>query len=94
MPLMEEQLGKKSRDDLTVMIALLVWTFGMTFLKDLRHHLSLIWVLGLPILFSGLITLVPDKRLQRRQRIGWRIAVITTGILYSCIILLLISKGK
>lgn len=83
------------KDNLKVSVALVFWIVALGILNDFRHQVPLAFLVATPIVFSGLIALVvPDKALERRVRIVWRIPVIIAGFLYSGIMLLVIAKGK
>lgn len=92
-----DEAPRKKHADLTVTIAVLIWAAFLPLLVSAtRHYLRLPFacILALPIVISGLVTLVPDKQLERRVRIGWRVVVIVAGILYSSLLFLLIVVRK
>jgi hypothetical protein len=87
IPLIREPVQTNRRDlpvNIGVTMTLMTWSISLPLLVWLlRHFVPIVYVFVAPILFSLLISLAPDRELLRRVRIGWRVLVIVTGILYS-----------
>jgi hypothetical protein len=69
--------------NLNIAMMLVAWVICLPLLVGItRHFLPLVYVF-IPTIFSILILLSPDKELLKHVRIGWRVVVLATGILYS-----------